>query len=88
VKLGDQGCMLVNRENSQLLPAPAVKAVDTTAAGDVFNAGLAVALSEGLDLPSACCFANSAAALSVTKLGAQASAPTRAALNEFIQKRV
>jgi ribokinase len=85
VKLGEQGCLLVNRENSELLAAPAVKAVDTTAAGDVFNAGLAVALSEGLDLPSACRFANAAAALSVTKLGAQASAPTRAELNDFIQ---
>lgn len=87
VKLGEQGCLLVTPENSQLLPAPAVKAVDTTAAGDAFNAGLAVALSEGLDLPSACRFANAAAALSVTKLGAQASAPTRAELNDFIQKR-
>lgn len=87
IKLGEQGCLLVNLESSQLLPAPSVKAVDTTAAGDVFNAGLAVGLSEGLDLPSACKFANAAAALSVTKLGAQASAPTRAELNEFIQKR-
>lgn len=85
VKLGDQGCLLVSPENSQLLPAPTVKAVDTTAAGDVFNAGLAVALSEGWDLPSAGKFANAAAALSVTKLGAQASAPTRAELNDFIR---
>jgi ribokinase len=86
VKLGEQGCLLVSPEDSQLLPAPTVKVVDTTAAGDVFNAGLAVGLSEGLDLPSACRFANAAAALSVTKLGAQASAPTRAELNDFIQK--
>src|SRR5215472_9672905 len=85
VKLGEQGCLLVSREGSQLLPAPSVNAVDTTAAGDVFNAGLAVGLSEGLDLPLACRFANAAAALSVTKLGAQASAPTRAELNDFIQ---
>lgn len=86
VKLGEQGCLLADPDNSQLLPAPSVKAVDTTAAGDEFNAGLAVGLSEGLDLPSACRFANAAAALSVTKLGAQASAPTRAELNDFIQK--
>jgi len=86
VKLGEQGCLLVSPEGSQLLPAPSVKAVDTTAAGDVFNAGLAVGLSEGLDLPSACRFANSAAALSVTKLGAQASAPTRAELSDFVQR--
>ncbi len=83
VKLGEQGCLLVNQK-SQLIPAPKVKAVDTTAAGDEFNAGLAVGLSEGLDLAAACQFANAAAALSVTKLGAQASAPTRAELDAFI----
>ncbi len=77
VKLGEQGCLLVTSHH-QLFPAPKVKAVDTTAAGDEFNAGLAVAISEGLDLPAACKFANRAAALSVTRLGAQASAPTRA----------
>ncbi len=82
VKLGDQGCLLVNSEH-RLFPAPKVKAVDTTAAGDEFNAALAVALGEGLDLPSACKFANRAAALSVTRLGAQASAPTRAEVDVF-----
>ncbi|HEY6290878.1 MAG TPA: ribokinase [Terriglobia bacterium] len=83
VKLGDQGCLLVTQDGSQLLPAPPVKAVDTTAAGDEFNAGLAVGLSEGLDLAAACRFANAAAALSVTRLGAQASAPTRSELDAF-----
>ena len=62
-----------------------MKAVDTTAAGDVFNAGLSVALSEGLDLPAACRFANHAAALSVTRLGAQAAVPSRAEVNEFMK---
>ena len=83
VKLGDQGCLLVDDGGSELIPAPSVKAVDTTAAGDEFNAGLAVGLSEGLSLRDACRFANSAAALSVTRLGAQASAPSRAALDAF-----
>ena len=83
VKLGEQGCLLVDAKGSTRVAAPAVKAVDTTAAGDVFNAGLAVALSEGLDLASACKFANHAAALSVTRLGAQASAPLRAELDAF-----
>ena len=83
VKLGDQGCLLVAGGKSQLLPAPAVKAVDTTAAGDEFNGALAVAISEGLDLPSACRFANLAAALSVTRRGAQASAASREELQEF-----
>lgn len=84
VKLGEQGCLVVNQD-SQLIPVPKVKAVDTTAAGDEFNAGLAVGLSEGLDLLAACRFANAAAALSVTKLGAQASAATRAELDAFLR---
>ena len=83
VKLGDQGCLLVEGERSQLIAAPPVKAVDTVGAGDVFNAGLAVGLSEGLELAAACAFANAAAALSVTRLGAQTAAPTRAELNAF-----
>jgi len=82
VKLGEQGCMLVD-SGSQLLPAPSVKAVDTTAAGDVFNAGLAVGLSEGLDFEAACRFANRAAALSVTRLGTQVAAPSRAEVDAF-----
>lgn len=84
VKMGEQGSMLVDGGSSQLLPAPAVKAVDTTAAGDVFNGGLAVALSEGLDLASACKFANRAAALSVTRLGTQVATPSRAEVDAFV----
>ncbi|HEV2234422.1 MAG TPA: ribokinase [Terriglobia bacterium] len=83
VKLGEQGCLLVDPRTSTLAPAPRVKAVDTTAAGDVFNAGLAVALSEGLDLPAACAFANRSASLSVTKLGTQAATPSRAEVDAF-----
>jgi ribokinase len=83
VKLGEQGVALVTAEGSQILPAPAVTAVDTTAAGDVFNAALAVALSEGAGLIEACRFANRAAALSVTRRGAQAAAPGRAELDAF-----
>ncbi len=78
VKLGEQGCVLVTAEEPRHIPAPDVQAVDTTAAGDVFNAGLAVALSEGADLAGACQFANRAAALSVTRRGAQPAAPSRA----------
>jgi len=78
VKLGEQGVALSTAERREVLAAPRVEAVDTTAAGDVFNAGLAVALSEGADLVAACGFANRAAAISVTRKGAQASAPSRA----------
>ena len=54
-----------------------MEAVDTTAAGDVFNGALAVALAEEKPLKEAVMFANAAGALSVTNLGAQPSAPTR-----------
>ena len=60
-----------------------MKAVDTTAAGDIFNGALAVALIEGRELLDAVRFANAAAALSVTKLGAQSSAPARAQIERL-----
>jgi ribokinase len=85
MKLGSQGCVIVGSGNPVLISAPKVKAVDTTAAGDVFNAGLSVALSEGLDLPAACRFANYAAALSVTRLGAQISVPSRSEVDDFMK---
>lgn len=83
VKLGDQGVALMAAEGSHVLPAPKVTAVDTTAAGDVFNGALAVALSEGAEIVDACRFANRVAALSVTRRGAQAAAPSRAELDSF-----
>ena len=83
MKLGDQGCVLVRSGEPVLLPAPNVEAKDTTAAGDTFNAGLAVALSEGLDLPDACRFANYAASLSVTRLGTQIAVPSREEVDSF-----
>ena len=83
VKLGDQGCALRDGNDEHALAAPVVKAVDTTAAGDVFNAALAVALGEGADMVAACRAANRAAALSVTRRGAQPAAPSRAELDAF-----
>jgi ribokinase len=83
VKMGAQGCLLSDGEAATLVPAPQVSAVDTTAAGDVFNAAFAVACSEGASRLDACRFAVRAAALSVTRLGAQSSMPTRAELNAF-----
>ncbi len=60
---------------------------DTTAAGDTFNAALAVALAEGQPMERAVRFANAAAAISVTRLGAQASAPSRAEVDSFLTDR-
>ena len=61
----------------RMIPGFKVKAVDTTAAGDSFNAGLAVGLAEGMDIDSAIRLANATGALSTTKLGAQPAMPTR-----------
>ena len=58
---------------------------DTTAAGDTFNAALAVALAEGAPLDYALRFANAAAAISVTRLGVQASAPARPEVDAFLE---
>ena len=85
--LGEQGAMVVTREIQQRVPSFPVKAVDTTAAGDVFNGVLAVALAEGRPLLEAVRFANAAAALSVTKLGAQPSAPTRERIEAFLAEQ-
>ncbi len=82
VKLGDQGCVLVE-QGAHHSRAPRVEAVDTTAAGDVFNAALAVGLSEDMDLARACQFANRAAAVSVTRMGTQVAAPTREEVEAF-----
>jgi ribokinase len=84
IKLGAQGCLLAEGETAVLIPAPKVNVVDTTGAGDVFNAALAVASSEGASLVEACRFAVRAAALSVTRLGAQRSVPSRAELSAFV----
>jgi ribokinase len=58
--------------------------LDKTAAGDTFNAALAVALSEDRGIADALRFANAAAAISVTRMGAQASVPARAEVDEFL----
>lgn len=86
LKLGDQGCFYSDGAQELTVSGYAVEAVDTTAAGDTFNAGLAVALSEEMPLETALRFANAAAAISVTRLGAQASAPSRAEVDAFMAR--
>lgn len=77
ITLGSRGALVYSRGLHAEIPAVPVEAVDTTAAGDVFNGALTVALSEGRELSDAIRFANKAAALSVTRSGAQASSPYR-----------
>lgn len=78
VKMGRQGALLVTETTEQLQPAFPVEAVDTTAAGDAFNAGLAFALARGADQTEAIRYASATAAVSVTRVGAQPSMPSRA----------
>lgn len=75
--LGKAGAVLLEGDEFYHIPAPEVEAVDTTAAGDVFNGALAVALAEGSNLKEAASFACRAAAAAVTKMGAQSSIPRR-----------
>jgi len=84
--LGSRGAFLADLDGQRLVPGFKVKTVDSTAAGDVFNGALGVALAEGRTVPDAVRFANAAAALSVTRLGAQPSAPTRADIEKFIRR--
>ena len=87
VKLGEQGCHCLEDGLDAHVPGFKVDVRDTTAAGDTFNAGLAVALAEGRSTVEALRFANASAALSVTRLGAQASVPTRGEVDEFLAVR-
>jgi len=83
ITLGKQGALVSSDAFTGTVPAFEVDAVDTTAAGDVFNGALAVALAEGRPLERAVQFAAAAAALSVTQLGAQPSAPSRQAIEDL-----
>jgi ribokinase len=84
LKLGDEGSYYSGEAGSFHTPAFPVEVRDSTAAGDTFNGALAVALAEGQPVEQAVLFANAAAAISVTRLGAQASAPTRAEVDRFL----
>jgi ribokinase len=84
ITLGARGAWVASTAFQGLVPAFPVQPVDTTAAGDVFNGALAVAMSEQRPLEQAVRFACAAAALSVQKLGAQPSAPPRAEIEQLL----
>ncbi|GIK39676.1 MAG: ribokinase [Chloroflexota bacterium] len=85
VKMGALGVLYAQAESEPILaPAFEVQAVDTVAAGDAFNGGLAAALVEGKALPEAVRWGAAAGALSATKMGAQPSMPTRAEFDAFL----
>lgn len=81
---GAEGVTWFSGERQDSIPTHKVDAVDTVAAGDVFCGAFVTALSEGKDFRSAIQFANAAAAISVTRHGAQASAPTRAEVEAML----
>lgn len=83
ITLGSRGAAVLHGDEFHYIPALTVNAVDTTAAGDVFNGALVVALSENRSMLEATSFACSASAISVTRLGAQSSAPFRSEVNTF-----
>ena len=84
LKLGDQGSLYDDGERPLYEPAFAVEVTDSTAAGDTFNGALAVALAEQMPMSGALRFASAAAAISVTRDGAQSSMPTRAEVESFL----
>ncbi len=81
--LGSRGALYVTADTVRLFPAEKVQPVDTTAAGDTFNAAFAVRLAEGASADEAIRFANAAAGISVTRRGAQPSIPGREEVDAF-----
>lgn len=84
ITLGSQGVYCSNARQQQLIPGFRVEAVDTTAAGDTFNGALLAAELAGADFNVAVRFAHGAAALSVTKFGAQSSIPSKVEVDAFL----
>ncbi|NHI00406.1 MULTISPECIES: ribokinase [Oceanimonas] len=86
ITLGARGVWLSEQGHGRRIPGFAVKAVDTTAAGDTFNGALVAALQRGQALEPAVRFAQAAAALSVTRPGAQTSVPYRAEIEALLEQ--
>ena len=87
VKLGAKGVFCATPEETFFVPAFPVQTVDTTAAGDAFNGGLAAALFERLSLRQAVIWGAAAGAIAATKPGAQPSLPNRATFDAFLKMR-
>jgi ribokinase len=83
--LGSKGVYCHTKDFSDYIAGFKVEAMDTTAAGDVFNGALAVGLCEKDSVQEAIHFANAAAALSVMKMGAQSSVPSRQDIDRFVE---
>lgn len=84
ITLGADGALVYHENRFTKIEGVPVKAIDTTAAGDVFNGALTVGLAEGRPIEDAAHYACRAAALSVTRMGAQSSAPTKQEVNAYV----
>jgi len=84
ITLGEQGVLLVTPEGRKQFPAHKVKAIDTVAAGDAFVGAFSTGIAEGMGVEDAVRLGNAAAAVAVTRLGAQPSLPTRADVSDFL----
>lgn len=87
IKAGSLGAFILSDGAFLAVPGFAVEVVDTTAAGDAFNAGLAWALGLGEPLPQAVRYANAVGALACRAAGAQAAMPTEAAVRAFVEQQ-
>lgn len=87
ITLGSRGVWLSENGKGQRVPGFKVKAVDTIAAGDTFNGALVTALLEDKPMNEAIRFAHAAAAIAVTRKGAQPSVPWRHEIDEFLQQQ-
>lgn len=87
ITLGSRGVWLSENGSGKRVPSFKVKAVDTIAAGDTFNGALVTALLEDKPMQDAVRFAHAAAAIAVTRKGAQPSVPWRQEIDEFLQQQ-
>lgn len=83
ITLGSKGSLICQGGELEMVSAFKVKAVDTTAAGDTYNGALCAALAKGLSLQEAAVYASKGAAISVTRMGAQSSIPTKDEIVNF-----
>lgn len=88
ITLGSKGALLCVDAECVEVASPVVEAIDTTGAGDTFCGALCVALTEGMELVEAVRFANCAAAISVTRKGAQQSIPSRSEVDDFMKNNL
>jgi ribokinase len=87
ITMGKRGCLVVDRNAADHIPAYSIELVDHTGTGDAFAGALAASLAVGDDLRKAVRFASAAGALACTKFGSIDALPTKAEIIELMQKQ-